>query len=229
MRFLAAILLLVFATSSAIAANKPWKNARNWKGEGWYVTEYANNVRSGLMSGPFWSEKGCLEELEEGVHDYMEVSGLTYECENYASRTPLAPKRSDLVGTWRCGSTARGPASDVTGIEELNRHPDGTYTSHATTLISEPGKAPITIEERIHGAWRLEGDVEVSRVLGTEVLSTTHPTMTKAQLQKAKDYQLILMSLFVSRIVELGNGHMRSILIHPELKEMSVESSCQRR
>lgn len=229
MRFLVAILLLVFAASSAVAVNKPWKNARNWQGEGWYVTEYAGTVRSGLMSGPFWSERACLVEIEEGDDDYMEVSGLTYECENYSSRTPLALQRSDLVGTWRCGPTVvRAPTSNVTSVEEVTWLQDGTYSSHASTVISEPGQDPLAIEERYHGTWKLDGDVAVTRVQRIEVLSALHPSITKERWQKSRNHQLAVMSLFASRILEMQDGRMRTTLVHPAPKGSAIEVSCQR-
>lgn len=141
--------------------------------------------------------------------------------------TPVSP--SDLAGTWRCGPTVmQGPGFTVTVTDETTRLPDGTFTGHTRSVISSPGKVPLTLQDRSAGTWELAGDVVRSRINHVEFLSASDPSVTKEAGQKAQDEQLAKKSVYESRILEFNGTRSRSIPVNSMYKEAAVESNCER-
>ena len=144
-----------------------------------------------------------------------------------AASQPIA--QSDLLGAWRCGPTVmQGPGFTLTVMDETKKLPDGTYTAHTTTVVSAPGKAPITLKDRSNGTWELKGDVVRTHVLRAEFLFASDSSFTKEAGQKAQDDQLAKKSVYESRILELTGTRSRSIPINSMYKEAAVESRCER-
>lgn len=144
-----------------------------------------------------------------------------------ATTSPLRP--SDLVGTWRCGPTVmQGPGFTVTVTDETTKFPDATFTGYTRTVISAPGKAPLTLQDRSSGTWELVGDVVRSRINHVEFLSAPDPSVTKEAGQRAQDEQLAKKSVYESRILEFDGTHSRSIPVNSMYREAAVESTCER-
>lgn len=155
------------------------------------------------------------------------VAILLVAASSASATTPLRP--SDLFGTWRCGPTVmQGPGFTVTVTDETTKLPDGTFTGHSRSLISAPGKAPLTLEDRSSGTWELVGDVVRSRINHVEFLSASDPSVTKDAGQKAQDEQLARKSVYESRILEFNGTRVRSIPVNAMHKEAAVESTCER-
>jgi hypothetical protein len=144
-----------------------------------------------------------------------------------ATTSPLSS--SDLVGTWRCGPTfMQGPGFTVTVTDETTKLSDGTFIGHSRSLISAPGKPPLTLEDRSSGTWELVGDVVRSRINRIEFLSASDPSITKDAGQRAQDEQLAKKSVYESRILEFNGTHSRSIPVNSMYEEAAVESTCER-
>jgi len=144
-----------------------------------------------------------------------------------AATSPLSP--SDFFGTWRCGPTVmQGPGFTVTVTDETTKLPDGTFTGHSRSVISAPGKAPLTLQDRSSGTWELVGDVVRSRINHVEFLSASDPSITKDAGQRAQDEQLAKKSVHESRILEFNGTHSRSIPVNSMYRDAAVESTCER-
>lgn len=162
------------------------------------------------------------------MHRKIAVAILLLAAGSAAATTPpISP--ADLLGTWRCGPTVmQGPGFTVTVIDETTKLPNGTFTGHTRSVISAPGKAPLTLQDRSSGTWELVGDVVRSRINHLEFLSASDPSVTKEAGQKAQDEQLAEKSVYESRILEFNGTHSRSIPVNSMYKEAAVESTCER-
>jgi hypothetical protein len=134
-----------------------------------------------------------------------------------------------LIGKWECGPISmHGPTFDVVESSTTVNRADHTFYSSSRSIITAPGKAPISIADQSRGTWRLDDHVVVRAVQELKFVSSSDPTLGKAQGQAIEDAQLHKKSVYKSRILQIDNRSARSIPVESTYKEAVVESTCKR-
>lgn len=134
-----------------------------------------------------------------------------------------------LVGSWRCGPVLmHGPGFDVSVSTETVNDADHRYTSTTTSVITAPGKKPVTAKDLSFGTWRLDGDIITTHVERVQFVSFSDPALSNELGQRMHDAQLRKKSTYQSRILAFDGRKSRSIPINSMYKEAVVESSCER-
>lgn len=134
-----------------------------------------------------------------------------------------------LVGTWRCGPVAvADPNYDLVVTTETINQADGRYTGLSTSVFTQPGKAPVVIQDRASGTWRLEGDIFVSKIEQVQFLSASDSWISQERGQKVQDEMLKKKSVYRSRILEFTGPTLRIVPVDPAYKAAELESLCER-
>jgi len=82
--------------------------------------------------------------------------------------------------------------------------------------------------DQSRGTWQLEGNVLISAVQEVKFISSSDPTLSKAEGQALEDTQLRKKSVYKSRILQIGKNASRSMPVESIYKEAVVETSCKR-
>jgi hypothetical protein len=146
-----------------------------------------------------------------------------------ATTRPVGLSGQALVGTWRCGPVAvPDPNFDLVVTTETVNQADGRYTGLSTSVITQPGKAPVVIRDRASGTWLLEGDIFVSKIEQVQFLSASDTWISQERGQKVQDEMLKKKSVYRSRILEFTGSTLRIVPVDPAYKAAELESLCKR-
>jgi hypothetical protein len=126
-----------------------------------------------------------------------------------AASTALSP--TSITGRWRCGPTVlHGSGFDVTVSTDTTYRPDARFETLTRSVITRPGHAPITTQDRAEGTWVLAGDVLRTTVQRARFLSSSDPSVSVADGQRLQDAQLRARSVFETRLQRIDAQQWRT-------------------
>ncbi|WP_269792090.1 hypothetical protein [Stenotrophomonas sp. Iso1] len=145
-----------------------------------------------------------------------------------ANAEPPTFSAADLLGTWECGPTSmHGPGFDLDVLIKTTNHPDGTYTSSSTSIIKPHGKSAVTNLDESKGTWVLQGDLLTTVVESARFISSTDPTFSRNEGQLLLEDELHKKRTYEARLLELKDGHSRTVPVGSLYPEAVTESSCR--
>ena len=109
-----------------------------------------------------------------------------------------------VVGRWRCGPTPlHGTGFDVAVSTDTTYRADGRFSTLTRSVISRPGAAPVTTQDRAEGAWTLTGDVLRTTVQRATFVSSSDPAISLQAGQQLQDARLRQRAVFETRLRRL--------------------------
>ena len=134
-----------------------------------------------------------------------------------------------VSGLWACGPTVmKGADVTVTTTYIIERLPDMTFTTKATTQVEPDRRQAFTFNTFDRGTWRVDGATIVSTYVESTFISSSNPRVTTEIGQKIIDDEQRKKPVSASRVVHLDAKSMSTVSVKPLNPEAAVRSFCKR-
>ncbi|WP_133477930.1 hypothetical protein [Cognatilysobacter segetis] len=115
---------------------------------------------------------------------------------------------TSVVGRWRCGpTTLHGSGFDVAVSTDSTYQADRRFQTVTRSVITRPGHAPVTTQDRAEGTWSLTGDVLRTTVQRVTFLSSSDPGISVGEGQRLQDAQLKRRAVYETRLQRIDAAH----------------------